>query len=179
MGSFNSGIIVIYAECWWDILGHKKSKGGMPNDSLRLWDVGEGVGEVSWNAFVISTHRGQDGNRKGQRENTVLSHPPQKFWAWNMNSRDDPVPSGPEYGLSPGKEVANSWEPIFSSSVQFLGRSLSAVLSVTGVGCLVLQCCLHGGHVTRRWSSVNPWGKLNLGSNLNFMSSFLPYEGSV
>lgn len=178
MGNFNSGVIVIYAECWWDILGHKKSKGGMTNDLLRLWDVGEGVGDASWNAFVISTHRGQDGNRKGQRENTVLSPPPEvlslkyeqpgcprtiRAWVWAV----------------PGKEVVNSCEPVFSSSVQFLGRSLSAVLSVIGVGCLVLQCCLHGGHVTRRWPNVNPWGKLNLGSNLNFKSSFLPYEGSV
>jgi hypothetical protein len=128
--------IVIHAKCWWDILGHKKSKVCMlSNDSLRLWDVDEGVGNFSWNAFVINTHSKQKGNRKRQRKRHSPQQTSSEVLRLNTIIWDVPKLSGPGYSLSPKKAV-NSCEPVFSSSGQFTGRSCQSL----GWGTSILQC---------------------------------------
>ena len=105
---------------------------------------------------------------------TVLSKPPQKFWDWIQSSGMSPNYQGLDTVCPPRRQSTRV-------SLFFLaqGSSLGEAVSHWGGVPPSYSACLHGGHVTTGRFSVNPWGKLNLGSNLNFEWSFLPCEGSV
>lgn len=117
-----------------------------------------------------------EGNRKRQRRNEVLSKTPHKFWTWISSTGDAPVPSGPGHRLSPKKEVMILWGLLFSTSVHFLGEAWAQPCQ--SLGHEFLHLTMLSWHFIIGWFRVNPWGKLNLGSDLKSEWNFLPCEGS-